>query len=86
MTREEREVVDEFVQAVTERDPHLTEACLAFTPASQLAVWCAQLLAEARVEGSRKVNRGLWVELERTRARVKELRALLDRGAGRRTA
>ena len=43
-----RPEVDEFVRAVAERDPLVVQACLAHTRADVLAVWCAELLADAR--------------------------------------
>lgn len=38
----------EFVEAVEDRDPAWVEACLRFTEARTLAVWCADMLLSTR--------------------------------------
>ncbi len=80
--------VEEFVEAVLDRDAALVEACMFFTDPKVLAVLLADLLVDARAEGSRAVNHGLWLELGRAREQIKELRGYLDGVAsrGRKTA
>jgi len=74
--------VEEFVGAVSDRDEAYVWACFQHTRPETLAILCAELLTEARREGSREVNHRLWVELKKTRAQLGEARDLLDVRAG----
>ncbi len=70
--------VNEFVGAVYDRDEAYVWACFQHTRPETLAILCAELLTEARREGSREVNHGLWVELKKTRAQLVAARGLLS--------
>lgn len=76
--------VNEFVDAVNDRDEAFVWACFQHTRPETLAILCAELLAEARREGSREVNHRLWLELAKAKQQVSELRGYLDGSTARR--
>ena len=82
--------LDRLVSAVEERNPVGVRVELE-GGAEVLAVLAAELIATQRAElaemrGWVEVNRKLWADLSDARARIKELRADLDRVAERSTA